>query len=127
MHLPGPVLRGDEGPRGGVPAICDGGVQERDGGAVRAGQLGVHGGPGVLGGTGLLPDVLQTDAARRGVHGAVPQLGGDTPAAREGVQDEPVQVHRKVGGRLSAPEGAHGQAVLRRRGGSASPTAAGGH
>jgi len=70
--VPGSLLRGDEGPRGGVSAVCDGSVQERDGGAMRAGQLGVHGGPGVLGGTGLLSNVLQTDAARRGVHGAVP-------------------------------------------------------
>lgn len=71
VHVPGSLLRGDEGPRGGVSAVCDGSVQERDGGAMRAGQLGVHGGPGVLGGTGLLSNVLQTDAARRGMHGAV--------------------------------------------------------
>lgn len=58
VHLPGPILRGYEGPGGGLPAVRVGGDQERDGGAVRDGPLGVHGGSGVHDGAGLLSHVL---------------------------------------------------------------------
>lgn len=102
VHVPRPLLRGDEDSRGGVPAAGDRGGQERDGGVVRAGPVDMSGGPGVHGRVGLLSHVLQAHAAGHGVHGTVSELGGDTAAAGEGVQDEPVSVYRQVGGRVSA-------------------------
>lgn len=114
VHVPRPLLRGNEDSRGGVPAAGNRGGQERDGGVVRAGSVDMSGGPGVHGRVGLLSHVLQAHAARHGVHGTVPELGGDTAAAGEGVQDEPMSVHRQIGGRVSAQQGAHGAAVLQR-------------
>lgn len=68
----------------------------------------VHHGPGIL------PHVLQAHAAGLGVHRAVLELGGDPAAAGDGVQAEPLPVLRQSHCRVSAQQGAHGQAVLRR-------------
>lgn len=56
------------------------------------------------------------------MHGTVSQFGGDTAATGEGGQNEPLPVHREDSGRLSAQQGAHGQAVLRRRVGPTAST-----
>lgn len=113
MHVQGPLLRGDEGPGGSLPATRDRGGEKRDGRVVRTGPVDMPGGPGVLGGRELLPAVLQAHAAGRVVLGTVSELGGDTSASGEGAQDEPVPVHRQDDGRVSAQQGAHGEAVLR--------------
>lgn len=64
---------------------------------------------------GLLSHVLQAHAAGRRVHRAVPELCGDPAAAGDRVQAEPVPVFRQGHRRVPAQQGAHGQAVLRRR------------
>lgn len=115
MHVPGHILRGDEGPRGGVPGAGDRGVQGRDGGAVRPGLVDMRRGPGVRQRDGLLQHVLPADDGGGDVLGAVPQLGGDTAPAREGGQAEPVPVRRPVRVRVPDEQAEHGAAVLQRR------------
>lgn len=116
VRLPRQFLRDDKDPGRGVPSAGDRGHPERVGGAVRDGQMGVPAEPAVLDGVPLLRDVLQAHAAGPEVLGTVPELVGDTAPAGQGGHDEQVPVHGPVGHGLSAAQGAHGQAVLRRRG-----------
>ncbi|VVC40233.1 Hypothetical protein CINCED_3A016318 [Cinara cedri] len=72
LYVPGPVLRPGEIPVGGVPAIGGRDGQKRDGGAVRAGPVAVHGGPGLRRGAELLHHILQAHDPGISVHGTVP-------------------------------------------------------
>lgn len=113
MHVPGQVLRGDEEPRGGVPAVGVGDVHERDAGVVQDGAMDMPVGFGVQIGNGLLSDVLQADVvAGQFVHGTVFELAGDTDETGARYEVEPLPVRRHI--RVSAQQGARGQAVLRR-------------